>query len=155
MPYSIMMDSGHGGRDPGAVYKGRQEKDDALRLALAVGRSCRGGAWTWSIRGPRISMRRPTRKPWRPMHPGRTSLSPSTGILFLPITRCPAWSPLSMTCPAEAGDRGGHRRRAGDGGVRGSRGGGEAEPGRAETDKDAGGPRGGRLHQLGCGQCAV
>ena len=37
MPYSIMMDSGHGGRDPGAVYKGRQEKDDALRLALAVG----------------------------------------------------------------------------------------------------------------------
>lgn len=37
MPYSIMMDAGHGGRDPGAVYNGRQEKDDALRLALAVG----------------------------------------------------------------------------------------------------------------------
>lgn len=37
MPYSIMMDAGHGGRDPGAVYQGRQEKDDALRLALAVG----------------------------------------------------------------------------------------------------------------------
>lgn len=37
MAYSIMMDSGHGGRDPGAVYNGRQEKDDALRLALAVG----------------------------------------------------------------------------------------------------------------------
>lgn len=37
MPYSIMMDAGHGGRDPGAVYEGRQEKDDALRLALAVG----------------------------------------------------------------------------------------------------------------------
>ncbi|MCU6688225.1 N-acetylmuramoyl-L-alanine amidase [Dorea acetigenes] len=27
----------HGGRDPGAVYNGRQEKDDNLRLALAVG----------------------------------------------------------------------------------------------------------------------
>ena len=27
----------HGGRDPGAVYNGRQEKDDALRLTLAVG----------------------------------------------------------------------------------------------------------------------
>lgn len=37
MPYSIMMDAGHGGRDPGAVYQGRQEKDDTLRLALAVG----------------------------------------------------------------------------------------------------------------------
>ena len=37
MPYSIMVDAGHGGKDPGAVYDGRQEKDDALRLALAVG----------------------------------------------------------------------------------------------------------------------
>ena len=38
MAYSIMLDAGHGGeRDPGAVYNGRQEKDDALRLTLAVG----------------------------------------------------------------------------------------------------------------------
>lgn len=37
MAYKIMIDSGHGGTDPGAVYNGRQEKDDALRLALAVG----------------------------------------------------------------------------------------------------------------------
>lgn len=37
MPYSIMLDAGHGGRDPGAVYNGRQEKDDALRLTLAIG----------------------------------------------------------------------------------------------------------------------
>lgn len=38
MPYSIMLDAGHGGdRDPGAVYNGRREKDDALRLTLAVG----------------------------------------------------------------------------------------------------------------------
>lgn len=37
MPYSIMIDAGHGGRDPGAVYNGRQEKDDTLALALAVG----------------------------------------------------------------------------------------------------------------------
>lgn len=37
MPYSIMLDAGHGGRDPGAVYRGRMEKDDALRLTLAVG----------------------------------------------------------------------------------------------------------------------
>lgn len=37
MPYSIMLDAGHGGSDPGAVYNGRQEKDDTLRLTLAVG----------------------------------------------------------------------------------------------------------------------
>lgn len=37
MPYSIMLDAGHGGRDPGAVYNGRQEKDDTLRLVLAIG----------------------------------------------------------------------------------------------------------------------
>ena len=32
-----MLDAGHGGSDPGAVYEGRQEKDDNLRLVLAVG----------------------------------------------------------------------------------------------------------------------
>lgn len=35
----VVIDAGHGGEtDPGAVYNGRQEKDDTLRLALAVGR---------------------------------------------------------------------------------------------------------------------
>lgn len=37
MPYSIMMDAGHGGSDPGAVYNGRQEKDDTLNLTLEIG----------------------------------------------------------------------------------------------------------------------
>lgn len=37
MPYSIMLDAGHGGRDPGAIYQERQEKDDTLRLTLAIG----------------------------------------------------------------------------------------------------------------------
>lgn len=37
MAYKIMLDAGHGGRDPGAVYNGRQEKDDALALTRAVG----------------------------------------------------------------------------------------------------------------------
>ena len=37
MPYSIMLDAGHGGSDPGATYQGRKEADDALRLTLAVG----------------------------------------------------------------------------------------------------------------------
>ncbi len=42
MPYSIMLDAGHGGRDPGAVYNGRQEKDDTLALTLAVGEILQG-----------------------------------------------------------------------------------------------------------------
>ena len=33
----VVVDAGHGGSDPGAVYEGRQEKDDNLALALAVG----------------------------------------------------------------------------------------------------------------------
>lgn len=37
MAYTIILDAGHGGDDPGAVFNGRQEKDDNLELALAVG----------------------------------------------------------------------------------------------------------------------
>ncbi len=37
MAYTIILDAGHGGDDPGAVLNGRQEKDDNLELALAVG----------------------------------------------------------------------------------------------------------------------
>ncbi|MCI5647938.1 MAG: N-acetylmuramoyl-L-alanine amidase [Fusicatenibacter sp.] len=37
MAYTIVIDAGHGGADPGATYQGRQEKDDNLALALAVG----------------------------------------------------------------------------------------------------------------------
>lgn len=33
----VVLDAGHGGANPGAVYEGRQEKDDALSLTLAVG----------------------------------------------------------------------------------------------------------------------
>lgn len=33
----IILDAGHGGSEPGAIFEGRQEKDDNLRLALAVG----------------------------------------------------------------------------------------------------------------------
>ena len=37
MAYKIIVDAGHGGYDGGASYNGRLEKDDTLRLALAVG----------------------------------------------------------------------------------------------------------------------
>lgn len=35
---TIVIDAGHGGFDNGATYQGRKEKDDNLRLALAVGK---------------------------------------------------------------------------------------------------------------------
>ena len=33
----VIIDAGHGGEEPGAIYDGRREKDDTLRLALAIG----------------------------------------------------------------------------------------------------------------------
>ena len=38
MAYTVVLDAGHGGANPGATYNGRQEKTDALNLTLAVGR---------------------------------------------------------------------------------------------------------------------
>lgn len=35
-PFRVVVDYGHGGTDPGAVYKGRQEKDDTLKLGKMV-----------------------------------------------------------------------------------------------------------------------
>ncbi|MFQ7394649.1 MAG: N-acetylmuramoyl-L-alanine amidase [Lachnospira eligens] len=32
--YKIAVDAGHGGSDYGAIYNGRAEKDDNLKLAL-------------------------------------------------------------------------------------------------------------------------
>lgn len=37
MSYTIVLDAGHGGSDSGAVYNGRQEKDDNLKLTMKVG----------------------------------------------------------------------------------------------------------------------
>lgn len=33
----VVIDAGHGGADPGATYNGRMEKDDNLKLTMAVG----------------------------------------------------------------------------------------------------------------------
>ena len=38
----IVIDAGHGGGNPGASFRGRQEKDDTLALALAVGEILEG-----------------------------------------------------------------------------------------------------------------
>ena len=34
---TVIIDAGHGGQEPGAIFEGRKEKDDNLSLALAVG----------------------------------------------------------------------------------------------------------------------
>ena len=33
----VIIDAGHGGQEPGAVYNGRMEKNDTLQLALMWG----------------------------------------------------------------------------------------------------------------------
>lgn len=38
MAEKIVIDAGHGGSNPGALFQGRRESDDALRLAMAVGK---------------------------------------------------------------------------------------------------------------------
>jgi len=38
MATKIIVDAGHGGANPGATFQGRRESDDALRLAMAVGK---------------------------------------------------------------------------------------------------------------------
>lgn len=35
-PFRVVLDYGHGGTDPGAIYNGRREKDDTLRLGKLV-----------------------------------------------------------------------------------------------------------------------
>ncbi|MBE5867066.1 MAG: N-acetylmuramoyl-L-alanine amidase, partial [Lachnospiraceae bacterium] len=34
----VVLDAGHGGANPGAIYNGRQEKNDVLELVFAIGR---------------------------------------------------------------------------------------------------------------------
>ena len=41
MEHVVYIDAGHGGYDIGATYNDRKEKDDNLRLALAVGNELR------------------------------------------------------------------------------------------------------------------
>ena len=41
----VVIDAGHGGRDPGAVSCGMMEKDVALRLALAAAKQMRAHGW--------------------------------------------------------------------------------------------------------------
>mgnify|MGYP002248224652 CR=1 FL=1 len=47
---SVIIDPGHGGSDPGAVYGNRREKDDTLALSYDIGNALERGGSGWSTR---------------------------------------------------------------------------------------------------------
>ena len=100
MPYSIMLDAGHGGRDPGAVYNGRQEKIDTLSLHLPSDRFCRSGESMFSIHARQIFTSRLIKRQWKQMKPESIFSSLSIVILFRKITLSRESNLLSTTNPA-------------------------------------------------------
>ena len=48
---TVILDPGHGGVEPGAIYEGRKEKDDNLRLAMLLGdilEKCGGAGFVYA-----------------------------------------------------------------------------------------------------------
>ena len=87
MPVSIMLDAGHGGRDPGAVYNGRQEKDDVLKLVLAIGEILQNSGIDVEYTRTTDIYETPFQKQQRQTKPVWISSYRSTGILvLLPIS---------------------------------------------------------------------
>ena len=84
MSTTIFLDAGHGGSDPGAVYKGRQEKGRYARPHPCCRRNS-GKLWFPRHLFPYggTSTNPPIRKPRKPMLPERTFSSPSTAIPVL------------------------------------------------------------------------
>ena len=72
MAYKIVLDAGHGGTDPGAIYKERKEKDDNLALTLA--KSLKTTVWMWYILEPKMSIR---------LHLRRRALQISRALIIL------------------------------------------------------------------------
>ena len=90
----VVVDAGHGGSDPGAVYEGRQEKDD--NLALAPAREVSGGNGVDVVyTRPTTVMRRLFRRPRRAIRPGLIFLSLSIEIPARKMTSTPVWRPWS------------------------------------------------------------
>lgn len=58
----IMIDAGHGGKDPGAVNGSRKEKDDVLKLAKEVGKLLKNAGHTVSYTRTTDIYESPTKK---------------------------------------------------------------------------------------------
>lgn len=80
MATKIMLDPGHNGMtDPGAVYEGRRESDDVLRLAMAVGNILSQSGYDVEYTRTGNVAQSVTQKARLPISPAQISLSLSTG----------------------------------------------------------------------------
>lgn len=153
MPYSIMLDAGHGGRDPGAVYQGRQEKDDTLRLTLAIGEILQNN-------GIDVEYTRTTDIYESPLQ--KAQEANAAGVDFFVSIHRNSFPTDNVVSGVESlvYDLSGikyemakkHQCTVRDGRVCESWCEGETESYRASEDKDAGGVGGSGIYQLGCGQ---
>ena len=91
----VVVDAGHGGSDPGAVYEGRQEKDDNLALALAVGSILAENGVDVVYTRTDDSYVRLFRRLRRAIRPGLIFLSLSIEIPARKMTSTPVWRPWS------------------------------------------------------------
>lgn len=77
----VILDAGHGGDEPGAIYNGRKEKDDTLRLTLAVGRILEeNGVSTLYTRTTDVYNSPQEKAEIRPTGPGQICLFLSIGM---------------------------------------------------------------------------
>lgn len=98
MPYSVMLDAGHGGSDPGAVYNGRQEKDDTLRLTLAVGEILQNNGIDVEYTRTTDVYESPYEKAMEANNAGADFFVSYTAIPFLRTIRLWGWKALSTIC---------------------------------------------------------
>ena len=89
MDVDIVLDAGHGGFDNGASYMGRAEKDDVLRLTLAVGAKLKEAGYHVYYTRTTDIYNSPTEKQPLPISPVENILFPFTGI--------PAWKTICTT----------------------------------------------------------
>ena len=124
----VIIDAGHGGREPGAIYGDRKEKDDTLRLALAVGEILKQN-------GVDVAFTRTEDVYNSPFEKAQTA-NREGGDFLISIHRNASPEPNQYS-GVESWDQGAS---------------GTCDP---AAVTDAGGARGGRVPQYRCGQCAV
>ena len=145
----VVIDAGHGGANPGAVYNGRQEKDDALRLATAVGQILENnGVDVYYTRTSDIY-----ESPSQKAQEGNAV----QGDYFVSIHRNSSPYPNQYTgVESLVRNRYGEAARpAGAGGLRESGSERADRSGSAEPDTDAGGTAGTGIYQFRCRQSAA